>query len=87
MIFRPRSRAVFFCPNMIDYSAREGYNRAMLPNDPYMLFSAVNMKLRDGALSLEELCDEEDISAEEVKAKLAAIGYVYDESRRTFVAM
>ena len=59
----------------------------MLPNDPYMLFSAVNMKLRDSGATLGELCEEEDISAEEVKAKLLKIGYVYDETRRTFVAL
>ena len=72
---------------MIDYPFGAGYNRAMLPNDPYILFSAVNMKLCDSALTLDELCYEEDVSAEEITAKLAAIGYVYDEKRRTFVAM
>ena len=59
----------------------------MLPSDPYMLFSAVNMKLRDSGVSLEDLCEDEDISSEEVKAKLLGIGYVYDEIRRTFVPM
>ena len=52
-----------------------------------MLFSAVNMKLRDGALTLYELCEEEDVSAEKIKEKLEQIGYVYDETRRTFVPM
>lgn len=64
------------------------YNRSvMLPNDPYMLLSAVNMKLRDTALSLKELCDREEASEEEVREKLAGIGYFYDESRRTFAAL
>ena len=72
---------------MIDYPTRDLYNRAMLPSDPYMLFSAVNMKLRDSGVPLEDLCEDEDISAEEVKAKLLKIGYVYDETRRTFVPM
>ena len=62
------------------------YNNAMLPKDPYMLFSAVNMKLRDGRLSLDELCEEEDLSVEEVQEKLAQIGYIYDETARKFVA-
>ena len=62
------------------------YNKAMLPNDPYMLFSAVNMKLRDSGLSLAELCEEEDTSQEEVTEKLARIGYIYDENSRKFVA-
>ena len=59
----------------------------MLPNDSYMLLSAINMKLRDSAMTLDELCIEEDASLEEVKEKLLRIGYVYDETRRTFVAM
>ena len=52
-----------------------------------MLLSAINMKLRDGELSLDGLCEDEDVLKEEVIAKLAAIGYVYDEKRRAFVAM
>ena len=71
---------------MIDELSQGLYNRAMLPGDPYMLFSAVNMKLRDGGLTLEELASEEDISAEEIKEKLARIGYVYDEKRKMFIA-
>ena len=63
------------------------YNIAMLPNDPYMLLSAINMKLRDSDMSLDELCEEEDISLEEIKQKLLRIGYVYDETRRTFIAL
>ena len=59
----------------------------MLPSDPYMLLSTINMKLRDGALSLDELCEEENVSTEEVLAKLERIGYIYDEKRRAFVAM
>ena len=72
---------------MIDGCPAFLYNKAMLTNDPFMLLSAVNMKLRDSDLTLDELCADEEISAEEVTQKLAAIGYVYDENRRTFVAM
>ena len=71
---------------MIDGDFSTRYNRAMLPNDPYILFSAINMKLRDGGLTLDELCEEEDISVEEVIEKLAEIGYIYDEKARKFVA-
>ena len=58
----------------------------MLPGDPYMLLSAINMKLRDSALTLDELCEEEDVSFEEITQKLLRIGYVYDETRRMFIA-
>ena len=70
---------------MIDGSAVSGYNGIMLPNDPYMLLSAVNMKLRDGVASLEDLCAEEGVSLETVVGKLKNIGYSYDEERRKFI--
>lgn len=69
---------------MIDAARAEGYNRAMLPNDPYMLLSAVNMKLRDGGFTLEELCEDEEVSPQDVVAKLSSIGYFYNEERRMF---
>lgn len=72
---------------MIDGKRVSGYNRAMLPSDPYMLLSAVNMKLRDGDCSLEELCDNEDASLEAVVKKLARIGYTYNEERRKFISV
>ena len=52
-----------------------------------MLLSAVNMKLRDSACSLDELCDAEETSAEEVVEKLERIGYLYDEKSRRFILM
>lgn len=59
----------------------------MLPNDPYMLLSAVNMKLRDGEYSLEELCDNEDASIDEVITKMSSIGYTYNEEQRKFISV
>ena len=35
-----------------------------LPDDPMMLFSMVNMKLRDCYHSLDELCDDMDVDKE-----------------------
>lgn len=54
--------------------------------DPYMLLSVVNMKLRDEAPSLEELCRTYDKDEEELKAQLLAIGYIYDTSHNQFIA-
>ncbi|MDE6411991.1 MAG: DUF4250 domain-containing protein [Clostridia bacterium] len=59
----------------------------MLPSDPYMLLSALNMKLRDGDSSLEELCDSEDASLEEVVEKLSSIGYIYNKEQRKFISV
>ena len=55
-----------------------------LPQDPDMLFSMINMKLRDQYASLSDLCDDEDIDASEIVEKLGAAGYVYDETNNCF---
>ena len=57
----------------------------MLPNDPIILLSVVNTRLRDLYPSLEELCSAEDISPEELEARLSAAGFQYDPTRNQFV--
>ncbi len=57
----------------------------MIPNDPAMLLSFINMKLRDTYPSLDELCSSLDINKEELAAKLQSINYVYDEKQNKFV--
>ena len=56
----------------------------MLPQDPAILASYINMKLRDGGLSLQEFCEENDLSREELEAKLASAGFCYDERSGSF---
>ena len=56
----------------------------MLPKDPIMLLSAVNMKLRDSYPSLDALCEDMDVNREEITAKLAEVGYVYDKEMNRF---
>lgn len=55
-----------------------------IPNDPVMLLSFVNMKLRDIYPSLEALCDDMDISESEITEKLRAVGYEYDSKTNQF---
>ncbi|MBR4040478.1 MAG: DUF4250 domain-containing protein [Clostridia bacterium] len=57
----------------------------MLPNDPIMLLSAVNMKLRDCYASLDALCDDMDADKAQIIAKLAEAGYDYSEERNQFI--
>lgn len=57
----------------------------MLPNDPNMLLSIINMKLRDFYDSLAGLCDDLDVAQEEIEAKLASIGYHYDKMTNQFI--
>ena len=56
----------------------------MLPQDPVILVSYINMKLRDGGLSLQEFCDENGLLREELETKLAAAGFRYDEENGCF---
>lgn len=49
-----------------------------------MLYSMLNMKLRDQYESLDELCDCEDIDLASLLVRLNAAGYEYDESHNKF---
>ncbi|MCI5901593.1 MAG: DUF4250 domain-containing protein [Blautia sp.] len=57
----------------------------MLPNDPVMLLSYVNTKLRDFYSSLDEFCAAEEADADELSEKLSSIDYEYDEVTNQFV--
>ena len=57
----------------------------MLPKDPVMLLSTVNMKLRDFYGSLEALCQDLDVDQSEIERTLEAIDYRYDKERNQFV--
>lgn len=57
----------------------------MIPNDPIMLLSFVNLKLRDYYSSLDAMCDDLDIDKSELVAKLEAIDYRYDAQLNRFV--
>lgn len=56
----------------------------MLPNDPMILLSVVNTKLRDDYDSLDALCNDLDADREELEKKLAAAGYRYSEEVNQF---
>lgn len=56
-----------------------------LPHDPIILLSFVNTKLRDQYRSLDELCDDLNVNADELKARLATVGYTYDPSLNKFI--
>ena len=57
----------------------------MIPNDPMILLSFLNTKLRDEYDSLAALCEDLQLDEEEIEAKLAAVGFSYDAERRRFV--
>ncbi len=57
----------------------------MIPNDPVMLLSFMNLKLRDFYKNLDDFCDDQDADKQAILDKLAGIGYVYSEERNQFV--
>ena len=57
----------------------------VMPEDPVMLLSFVNMKLRDFYGSLYALCEECGVDMDGLVEKLKKIDYVYDEERNQFV--
>lgn len=56
-----------------------------LPEEPVMLLSFVNMKLRDQYASLDDLCDDLNVLSIELEEKLGEIGYFYNAKENRFV--
>lgn len=52
--------------------------------DVNIVYSMLNMKLRDRYSSLADLCDDEDIDMEELLDGLKAKGLEYDENKNQF---
>lgn len=57
----------------------------MFPQDPMILLSYVNTKLRDDYASLDDLCAALDADQEELIQKLKAVGYAYDPEKNRFL--
>ena len=56
-----------------------------LPQDPFMLFSSINMLLRDNEYdSLEALCDDFGKDINEIKDYLSQFGFEYMEEHKQF---
>ena len=55
-----------------------------IPQDPNMLCSYVNLKLRDEFDSFEDFCASHDVAGEEIMRKLEAAGYTYNETINQF---
>lgn len=55
-----------------------------LPNDPMILFSTLNMLLRDDYSSLDELCDDMNVNRTHLENKLASVGFEYSRENNKF---
>ena len=56
-----------------------------IPNDPMMLLSFINTKLRDEYSSLELLCDDLELDVCSVTNNLSSIDYSYNKELNRFV--
>ena len=56
-----------------------------IPNDPMMLLSFINTKLRDFYPDFNALCDDLELNKDEITSKLSGIDYTYDKNLNRFV--
>lgn len=57
----------------------------MLPKDPNMLLSIINMRLRDDNVTLPELCQRLDIDEGDLTKRLQEAGYRYQPESNRFI--
>lgn len=55
-----------------------------LPKDPMMLFSLINMKLRDFYPSLDALCEDLNINKSDIVNRLKEVGFEYNQEQNKF---
>ena len=56
-----------------------------LPQDDFILLSFINTKLRDEYSVLADLCEDLGAEEENIRTRLARLGYEYDENVNSFV--
>ncbi len=56
-----------------------------MPEDPIILLSYVNLKLRDFYSSLDAMCEDLDVSKPVIEEKLNGVGYRYDAEKNQFI--
>ena len=57
----------------------------MLPNDPVILLSFLNTKLRDVYKNIDELCDDLGVNKNDIINKMKMIDYEYSEKTNQFI--
>lgn len=55
-----------------------------LPEDPMMLFSFINTKLRDNYASLDELCEDMEVDKQNLLLRLQEAGFEYNAELNKF---
>lgn len=55
-----------------------------IPNDPIILMSFLNTRLRDFYADLDALCEDMSLDKTEILKKLEGVGFVYNEAQNQF---
>lgn len=55
-----------------------------IPEDPFMLYSFINMKLRDYYPSLDVLCEDMNLDKDDLIKKLQKAGFEYNPENNKF---
>ena len=56
----------------------------MIPKDPIILLSFLNLKLRDNYATLDQLCEDLELDREDIVSKMSGIHYSYNEQTNQF---
>lgn len=56
----------------------------MIPKDPIMLLSFINLKLRDEYSDMDALCDGLDADRAEIESILKSAGFVYNKETNQY---
>ncbi len=56
-----------------------------IPQDPVILLSYVNLKLRDFYSSFDDMCEDLELDSTQISEKLASIDYKYDPAQNQFI--
>jgi hypothetical protein len=72
------------CDNIIDCPYRRMDLSKWKYIDPHLLVGLVNTELRNHSESLEDLVKTHDLSEEDLKRKLAEVGYAYRPEQNRF---
>ena len=67
-----------------NFAEHNEMNMENLPQDPYILLSYINAKLRDDYDSLDRLCDDLDVDRAALEDKLRQAGFEYSEKNNKF---
>lgn len=74
----------FFCNFAPGISLNLKIVTMRLPEDPVMLYSFINMKLRDFYPSLDALCEDMNVEKEDIVRKLKLVGFEYNPAKNRF---